>query len=81
MKGVFLIKMVAATKDFADKVNNKLFGRLNNMGLNLGNIMKFSIIDTIGTNLDYLADSQNARDVYGNPTENPQEILKEMSVR
>ena len=43
--------------------------------------MKFSIIDTIGTNLDYLADSQNARDVYGNPTENPQEILKEMSVR
>tara|TARA_R100000234_G_C5001155_1_gene180383 strand:+ start:710 stop:3217 length:2508 start_codon:yes stop_codon:yes gene_type:complete len=80
MKG-FFNKMVAATKDFADKVNNKLFGRLNNMGLNLGNIMKFSFIDTIGTNLDYLADSQNARDVYGNPTENPQEILKEMSVR
>ena len=80
MKG-FFNKMVAATKNFADKVNNKLFGRLNNMGLNLGNIMKFSAIDTIGTNLDYLADSQNARDIYGNPNEDPQQILKEMSVR
>jgi hypothetical protein len=80
MKG-FFNKMVSATKDFADKVNNKMFGRLNNMGLNLGNIIKYSTIDSIGQNLNLLADSQNARDIYGNPNENPEDLLKQMSVR
>ena len=73
----FFNKMFKATKDIADNINNKILGRLTQQGVKVGDILRFSIIDNIGQNMEILSDAQNSRDFYGNPNENPEELLRE----
>lgn len=73
----FFNKMFNATKDIADNINNKILGRLTQQGIRVGDILRFSIIDNIGQNMEILSDAQNSRDFYGNPNENPEELLRE----
>jgi hypothetical protein len=58
-------------------INNKILGRLTQQGVKVGDILRFSIIDNIGQNMEILSDAQNSRDFYGNPNENPEELLRE----
>ena len=69
----FFSEMFNTTKDFADNINNQGLRRLGSFGQNVGNIIKFTTVDSIGENLDQiemfsdfaLSNTKSAQDVYG----------------
>jgi hypothetical protein len=69
----FFTEMFNTTKDFADRVNNKGLSRLGSFGENVGNVIKFTTVDSIGENLDQiellsdfaLSNTKSGQDVFG----------------
>jgi hypothetical protein len=74
----FFNKMFNSGKNFADTINNKILGNVGNLGIRTGDVLKFSIIDNLGQNMEILSDAQNSKDYYGNPNEDPQKLIREM---
>ena len=74
----FFGKMYESGKNIADNINNKILGGLGRAGLRTGDVLKFSAIDTLGTNMEILSDAKNAQDYFGNPNENPEELIREL---
>jgi len=74
----FFKKMFDSGKNFADTINNKILGNVGNLGIRTGDVLKFSIIDNLGQNMEILSDAQNSKDYYGNPNEDPQKLIREM---
>ena len=72
----FFNKMYESGKNVADAINNKILGRMSGMGVGVGSVLKYSTIDTLGTNMDILSDAKNRQDLFGDPTEDPQELLR-----
>jgi len=77
----FFNKMFNAGKNIADTINNKILGNVGNLGVKVGDVLRFSAIDTLGTNMEILSDAKNSQDYYGNPNENPQNLINELKRR
>ena len=74
----FFGKMYESGKNIADNINNKILGGLGKAGIRTGDVLKFSVIDNLGQNMEILSDAQNAQDYFGNPNENPEELIREL---